>query len=165
MKILVLGDLIIDHYLTGIINRQSPEDETVSVVDVEKEEYMLGGAGNVASNLKSLEPQNNVCVSSIVSEFTARLMDGKHVDYKCCYFVKNSDHFKDYGEFPSKYELVKTRIVSTEKQLLRVDNRLKFDKMDLKLWKNICFNQIHLSDYDAIVISDYQKGIVDEYVV
>ena len=52
-NILVIGDLMIDHYLWGTTNRISPE-APVQVVDIEKETTVLGGAGNVISNLKAL---------------------------------------------------------------------------------------------------------------
>jgi len=52
-KILVLGDLMIDHYLWGSCERISPE-APVQVVDVAKETTVLGGAGNVINNLKAL---------------------------------------------------------------------------------------------------------------
>ena len=52
-RILVIGDLMIDHYLWGSCNLISPE-APVQVIDVENESYYLGGAGNVVNNLKSL---------------------------------------------------------------------------------------------------------------
>ncbi|MBF0520427.1 MAG: hypothetical protein HQK92_11970 [Nitrospirae bacterium] len=51
--ILVIGDIILDHYVWGKVERISPE-APVPVVDVEKESYLLGGAGNVANNVVSL---------------------------------------------------------------------------------------------------------------
>jgi len=62
-NILVIGDLIIDQYLWGSTNRISPE-APVQVVDVEKETTVLGGAGNVVANLKSLGA--NVSVISVI---------------------------------------------------------------------------------------------------
>ena len=52
-KILVIGDLIIDHYLWGSSNRISPE-APVPIVSINKESTMLGGAGNVLNNLNAL---------------------------------------------------------------------------------------------------------------
>jgi bifunctional ADP-heptose synthase (sugar kinase/adenylyltransferase) len=54
MKILVIGDAILDRYIWGSIKRQSPEDSSVPVVDFVDEEYRLGGCLNVAANIKAI---------------------------------------------------------------------------------------------------------------
>jgi D-beta-D-heptose 7-phosphate kinase/D-beta-D-heptose 1-phosphate adenosyltransferase len=64
-NILVIGDLIIDHYLWGSCNRISPE-APVQVVNIQKESMLLGGAGNVVNNLKSLDAK--VDIISVIGE-------------------------------------------------------------------------------------------------
>ncbi len=64
-NILVVGDLMIDHYLWGKCERISPE-APVQIVDVQKQSTVLGGAGNVINNLISLE--SNVCVLSVIGK-------------------------------------------------------------------------------------------------
>ena len=70
-KILVIGDLIIDHYLWGICNRISPE-APVQIIDVNHESTLLGGAGNVVNNLNSLGAQ--VGLISVIGECDVSLM-------------------------------------------------------------------------------------------
>ena len=62
-KILVIGDLMIDHYLWGKCERISPE-APVQIVNIDKENSVLGGAGNVINNLRALE--SNVDVLSVI---------------------------------------------------------------------------------------------------
>ena len=62
IKVLIVGDAMIDCYMWGIINRQSPE-APIPIVDIEKHEKRLGGAANVASNIKALgaTPNTMLC--------------------------------------------------------------------------------------------------------
>src|SRR3989337_1548190 len=58
--VLIIGDIIADHYIWGKVERISPE-APVPIVDVQRESYMLGGAGNVANNILSLEGKIRIC--------------------------------------------------------------------------------------------------------
>jgi D-beta-D-heptose 7-phosphate kinase/D-beta-D-heptose 1-phosphate adenosyltransferase len=161
MKILVLGDGIIDHYVYGISTRQSPEDPTIPVVDFVEEEYLLGGCLNAASNIKSLSRiKDEVYVSSIISRFTANLLKQKNIIYDEV-ILKSSSLVK-----PHTRELIKTRIIESEthKQQLRLDNRLRYHDGDLQRYKNKCFFY-NIKNFDAVVVSDYNKGLVDDSIV
>jgi rfaE bifunctional protein kinase chain/domain len=160
MKILVIGDAIIDHYVYGIVNRQSPEDPTIPVVDFVEEEYRLGGCLNVALNIRSLSQKlkDEVYVSSILSDFSGTKLKEKSIFYDAVTLAAKDK--------PHKREIVKTRICrsDTHKQFLRLDNRLKFHPSDLQRYKNKCF-YYQGKEFDAIVVSDYNKGIVDEFLI
>lgn len=159
MKILVIGDPIIDKYTTGNINRMSPEDETVPVLDVVSEKVVLGGCLNVAVNLKSLNPQNDI--------FVAAPMSGWTIDELISSDVSNAVEqvFSNFWE-PAPGELVKHRLIhkKTGKQIVRVDSNLKFDKLVIGAFKRT-FSCVSIDNFDCIVISDYEKGCVDWFVV
>lgn len=160
MKILVIGDCIIDHYVYGLVNRQSPEDVTIPVIDFIEEEYRLGGAANVAVNIKSLSKKlkDEVFISSIISDFTANMLKKKKVSYDS--IVLSSK------EKPHSAELIKTRIMHSDslKQFLRLDNRMSFRSSDIQRYKNKCF-YYNGEDFDAVVISDYNKGLINEFII
>lgn len=149
-----------DHYINGLVGRQSPEDPSIPVVDFVAEEYKLGGAGNVAANVRSLSRKlkDEVFISTIISDFTAGLLKEKKIFYDCvCLESKDRPHPR---------ELIKTRIMHSEtgKQFLRLDNRLKFDEGDLQRYKNKA-SFANGQDFDAIIVSDYNKGLVDSFVI
>lgn len=161
MKILVIGDSILDHYVYGIVKRQSPEDSSVPVVDYVEEEYRPGGCLNVASNLKSLSKRGtSVYVSSIFSDFTTLLLKEKKLFYdEKVLTVKEEKR-------PHPRELIKTRIINSEtgKQIARIDNREKFSENDLQRYKNKCYFNKFVG-FDAIVVSDYNKGLIDNILI
>jgi len=111
-KLLVIGDLIIDQYLWGSCERISPE-APVQVINVEKENTVLGGAGNVVNNLKALGA--GVDVISVIgndynSEVLKELLDDIEVDTKYLVTKKN--------RITSK----KSRIIASQQQVVRYDH-------------------------------------------
>ena len=171
MKVLVIGDGIIDHYLYGQINRQSPEDSSIPVVDVEREEYRLGGAFNVAANIRSISQPRwykkdkqssfNITLSSIFSRFTGQMLYDKLIqcDDSCLIEEDKSGILE-----PSNAELIKTRVIDqTGKQLLRIDNRKRFSDDNIAFFKEN-FGDIY-PDIDAVIVSDYKKGLINGFVL
>jgi D-beta-D-heptose 7-phosphate kinase / D-beta-D-heptose 1-phosphate adenosyltransferase len=149
-KILVVGDLMIDHYLWGSCERISPE-APVQVVKVNKESAVLGGAGNVINNLKSLGAEVDV-ISVIgeckVSEELIELLKDINVDTQ--YLITQKDRIS------SK----KSRILAAHQQVARYD-RESTDEINinsqiaiLEYFKEIIIN------YDVILVSDYGKGVL-----
>jgi D-beta-D-heptose 7-phosphate kinase/D-beta-D-heptose 1-phosphate adenosyltransferase len=148
-KILVIGDLLIDHYLWGSCERISPE-APVQVINVDRESTVLGGAGNVINNLKALGAE--VDVISVVSECKASeelkdLLKSIMVDTK--HLITQKDRVT------SK----KSRIIAANQQVMRYD-RESTDEINnksqiaiLKIFKAI------VSNYDVILLSDYGKGL------
>ncbi len=155
MKVLVIGDGITDHYLFGSINRQSPEDSSIPVVDIEREEYRLGGCLNVAANIKSLAPDFEVHVSAIIFEILRDTLKSCGVIRKACYLL------------PDPYfTLTKTRVVNlgNNKQVVRLDTGKTFDSNIIEEYM-ILFNCISFYEYDCIIVSDYMKGTITEKVI
>lgn len=158
MKILVVGDPIIDKYTYVNINRMSPEDNSIPVLDVVDEEYSLGGALNVASNLKSINKKNEIWVSAPTSLWTQERLYENNIF--CCepaMFVSGD---------PSVDELTKERITNnkTKKQIVRIDNRLNFQQNVVDRFKK-ALSHVVVDNFDCIVISDYAKGCVGWFVV
>lgn len=130
-------------------------------MDFVDQEYRLGGALNVAANIKSLSKRGNeIFVSSIMSEYTANLLKDKKISYDEI-VLKTKEEKK-----PHERELIKTRIINsqTAKQLIRLDNREKFSEADLQRYKNKCY-YYNFVEFDAIVVSDYNKGLIEESMI
>ena len=150
-KILVVGDLMIDHYLWGSANRISPE-APVQVVDVQKETTVLGGAGNVVNNLVSLGA--DVMVISVVgedavsAELTQMLEDIKVRHYLIC----------DENRKTTK----KSRIIASAQQIIRYDQESKED-ISAQSEALITMGLLKIIDqFDVILVSDYGKGVITD---
>ena len=149
-KILVIGDLMIDHYLWGSCDRISPE-APVQVINIDSESIVLGGAGNVISNLKALGSQVDV-ISVIgeckVSEELKELLSDIKVGTK--YLICQND----------RVTTKKSRIIAAHQQVIRYD----FENIDeinnesqltiIKYFKSI------INNYDIVLLSDYGKGLM-----
>ncbi|EAI8629888.1 D-glycero-beta-D-manno-heptose-7-phosphate kinase [Campylobacter lari] len=145
-KILVVGDFMVDHYIWCDCTRISPE-APVMVMKSQKEDKRLGGAGNVYANLKSLGAE--VFALGLVGDDES----GK--------FLKENLNAKLLVEKDRKTPL-KSRVLSHSQQVLRLDDENDFDtKLEdeiIQEYKTIA------KDYDAIVLSDYAKGILTSKV-
>lgn len=147
-KILVIGDLMIDHYVWGSCDRISPE-APVQVVLKQKESKRLGGCGNVVSNLLSLGA--DVGVISVVGDDVSgdeilNLLEKRG--------AKAELIIKEKGRKSS----VKSRIMVAHQQVLRIDNE---SASDVKCADEILreFAKI-LREYDTVLLSDYGKGVL-----
>ena len=149
-KILVIGDLIIDHYLWGSCERISPE-APVQIVNVDQDSTVLGGAGNVISNLKALGA--DVDVISVVGEcpisYELKLLF-KEIKVETKYLITQKDRIT------SK----KSRIIAANQQVVRYDHEStnEISKFSIKSVLAL-FNSI-VMNYDAILLSDYGKGVL-----
>ncbi|MCV3388070.1 D-glycero-beta-D-manno-heptose-7-phosphate kinase [Campylobacter sp. IFREMER_LSEM_CL2256] len=145
-KILVVGDFMVDHYIWCDCTRISPE-APVMVMKSQKEDKRLGGAGNVYANLKSLGTE--VFALGLVG------------DDESGRFLKENLNAKLLVEKDRKTPL-KSRVLSHSQQVLRLDDENDFDtKLEdeiIQEYKKIA------KDYDAIILSDYAKGILTSKV-
>lgn len=149
-NILVLGDLMIDHYLWGSCKRISPE-APVQVINVSNESSRLGGAGNVVNNLKVLGA--NVDVISVIGECNVSkdlkdLLINSRLDVN--FLITQKDRIT------SK----KSRIIAEKQQVVRFDLE-STDEIDNNSQRAILkkFKQI-IGNYDLILLSDYGKGVL-----
>lgn len=158
-RVLVVGDLMVDKYIIGEVNRISPE-APVQVVDVVDQEHFPGGAGNVVRNLRALDAK--VSVLSVVGddkygEWLIDEFDGMELEEVVL--------FRD----SLRPTTLKERIMVNHQQILRIDREarmpigLNYESMIVDFLKK----DLDSSDksYDAIFISDYAKGVVTERIV
>ncbi len=149
-KLLVIGDLMIDHYLWGSCERISPE-APVQVVNVKSESTVLGGAGNVINNLNALGAQVDV-ISVIggceISDELKALLTNIKVNTQ--YLITQRDRIT------SK----KSRIIASQQQVVRYD-RESTDEISGESQKSILdtFRRI-IVGYDGVLLSDYGKGVL-----
>ena len=149
-KILVVGDLMIDHYLWGSCERISPE-APVQVINVDNESTVLGGSGNVINNLKALGAQVDV-ISVIggceISDELKDLLNDINVNSE--YLITQKDRIT------SK----KSRIIAAQQQVVRYD-RESTDEINTESQTKILntFKKI-IANYDAVLLSDYGKGVL-----
>ncbi|CAA6808612.1 MAG: ADP-heptose synthase (EC / D-glycero-beta-D-manno-heptose 7-phosphate kinase [uncultured Sulfurovum sp.] len=149
-NILVVGDLMIDHYLWGKCERISPE-APVQVVAVEKETAVLGGAGNVINNLSALGAK--VSVLSVIGDDTnAQELKSMLDDIE----VNTYNLVVQEGRNTSK----KSRIIASQQQVVRYDKESTDDianASELKIIENFKNN---ISSCDMVILSDYGKGVL-----
>ena len=149
-KLLVIGDLMIDHYLWGSCERISPE-APVQVVNVNSESSVLGGAGNVINNLRALGTQVDVISvvggCEISDELKALLTN---INVSTQYLITQKDRIT------SK----KSRIIAAQQQVVRYD-RESSDEIGAESQKSILdtFTNI-IANYNGVLLSDYGKGVL-----
>ncbi len=151
-NILVVGDLMIDHYLWGSCERISPE-APVQVVDIAKETTVLGGAGNVINNLVSLGADVSVC--SVIGN------DENGVELKLMLEnigVNNKNIITQDGRKTSK----KSRVIASSQQVIRYDKESKENIDNASVSKILDSLVGNISKYDAVILSDYGKGVLRE---
>ena len=157
LEVLVVGDVMLDRYLNGQVTRISPE-APVPIVHLQQEEIRLGGAANVALNLKALGASVHLC--SIVGKDTHGTL---LLDLLPKHELSNSNLIQS----TERQTTVKTRVLSGSQQLLRVDREDTHDLVEteeVNLLENVTKL---LSKYKikAIILQDYNKGILTEKVI
>lgn len=147
----MIGDVILDRYLWGSATRVSPE-APVLVVDVDREELRLGGAANVAQNVGALGATPvliGVAGSDAPAQLLKRELHARAVD-------------ADFGivSDPDRRTTLKTRIIAHHQQVLRADEETRealAPEVVEEVWSRV---ERALPDADAVLISDYGKGVV-----
>jgi len=151
-KILVIGDLMIDHYLWGSCDRISPE-APVQIVDVVKETVVLGGAGNTINNLKSLGAK--VSVAGVIGNDENGLELKKMLEL---IDVESRSLIVEASRKTSK----KSRIIATGQQVIRYDNESKNSIDSISVEKILSSLADIISSYEIVVLSDYGKGVLTD---
>jgi D-beta-D-heptose 7-phosphate kinase/D-beta-D-heptose 1-phosphate adenosyltransferase len=152
LRLLVVGEIILDEFIWGKVSRISPE-APVPVVEVVKESYNAGGAANVARNLR--EFAGRVHLLGLIGEgHDADVLRG---------LLAAADIQLDAVQSDPAYQTIrKTRIIARTQQVVRVDRE-----------RRTCFNDAQraraleqfgalLPQLDAIVLEDYDKGLLDQ---
>jgi len=154
-RILVIGDIMLDHYVWGKTSRLSPE-APVPLINIEKESFKAGGAANVAINLKE------VGVNTSLIGAIGRDDAGNHV----AEMLREAGVNCDYRfTFPHLETITKIRILAQNQHLCRLDREQAAAKyaLESKLIDTYLDEKIEL--LDAIVLSDHGKGILEDPVI
>lgn len=149
-KVLVIGDLILDEFIWGKVERISPE-APVPVVVVSSESFMPGGASNVANNIASLGGNSVVC--GVIGEDKGGHILAEELKKKA---VDVSGIVID-GQRPTT---VKSRIIAHHQQVVRVDREKMASIDDNLLEQIVSFIRRMIDKVDALVIEDYGKGVI-----
>ena len=151
-RVLVLGDVMLDHFIWGSVNRISPE-APVPVVEFERENFMPGGAANVARNLTAFAAHTEllgVCGNDPAGQQLHALLAETRVDCR------------GLLPLPNRLTTQKTRIIAQRQQVARVDRETRAD-LDTTARKALLKVLEHrLPDADALIIGDYGKGVVTQ---
>ena len=156
-KIMIVGDMMLDIYMNGKVERISPE-APVPIVSVTKTFSRLGGAANVAQNLKALGAEPILC--SIIGE------DEKSNDLIS---LMHEHQMNTSGIMRSSERITttKVRIIGNNAQMLRVDTEDTFDLTEKEhdLLMNQITKIINNEDIDGIILQDYNKGVLTERLI
>jgi D-beta-D-heptose 7-phosphate kinase/D-beta-D-heptose 1-phosphate adenosyltransferase len=154
-KILVIGDLILDRYIWGKVNRISPE-APVPVVEVTDENFLLGGASNVANNIVALGGRATivgVAGNDIAGGIMMKMLEERGIQYGGVFWSS------------TRPTATKTRIIAHNQQVVRFDRENK-DKVDGKVLKGLIeYIRNATPNHDAVIISDYKKGVISSELV
>jgi rfaE bifunctional protein kinase chain/domain len=156
LRILVIGDVMLDAYVMGKVNRISPE-APVPIVSLENEDARIGGAGNVALNLLALGANPIIC--GVIGEDTSG-------DKLLNLFEKNGISTDGLVKSMARKTTVKTRVISNKQQLLRIDSESTFPLLESEEIKlNNTIQNIINQGVDGIIFEDYNKGVLTDSVI
>jgi len=151
-RILVAGDLMIDEYLWGEVERISPE-APVQVVSVARDTATLGGAGNVVNNLVALGAK--VSVASVIGA-------GDNAALLLKLFTDLGVDTEGLVQDPNRPTTKKTRILAGHQHVLRIDRETKREISDDYVHRLASFVNKRIDDFDVVLLSDYGKGLFTE---
>lgn len=154
-NILVVGDLILDEYIIGKVERISPE-APVPIVWADKRSYVCGGSANVAGNIRSLGA--SVCLAGVVGQDeNSKILLAELKKMK----ISTAAVFSD----PKRHTTLKTRVLAAHQQIVRIDWE-HTHALPAKLNDKIAaFVRKNIDQFDAIIIEDYGKGVVNMHLL
>lgn len=152
LKILVIGDLILDEFIWGNVRRISPE-APVPVVEVTRESLRLGGSANVVNNLNALGCKSALCGivgNDLNGERLKNLLEEMGVD--CTGIIQKNN----------RPTAIKTRVIAQHQQVVRFDKERVLAVSELTRGKITGYIKSILNSIDAVIISDYGKGVISK---
>ncbi len=153
-RILVIGDVIVDQFIWGSVSRISPE-APVPVVNVTREELLLGGSANVLRNIVSLGGCCALCGiigNDAMGEELLALMDKVNAPVEG--LVRSS-----------RPTTLKTRVVAQGQQVVRYDRETTGQPPSVILERMQSYLDEHLHEFDAVIVSDYAKGVINHVLM
>ncbi len=156
-RLLVVGDIILDQYIYGTVNRISPEAPVPVILQKGRPVYVPGGSANVANNLSSLGAKA-VLVGFIGMDAEAKSLNRELKKRK----IGVSGIFVDRKRPTS----LKTRIIAQHQQVVRLDRELSLRSQDPAMLQRLRkFLKSNIKKFDAVIISDYGKGLITPEVI
>jgi len=155
MKLLVVGDIMLDEFIWGRVRRISPE-APVPVVEVDRETSYPGGAANVARNLRGFSGAVHLLGligTDIHATQLKTLLAGEGIQLDCLV------------EDPAYQTIVKTRIIARNQQVVRVDREKKIGFTHLQTAQALEQLGNLIEQIDGVIIEDYAKGLLDQDLV
>ncbi len=154
-KILVIGDIMLDEYLWGNVERISPE-APVPLVDIERESVSPGGAANVAANILSLG--GDPILIGVV---------GNDIDGERLREVLSDMDIDDSGIFTisGRPTTRKTRVIAEDQHLVRFDREERTDVGEETRREILSFMMERRKEFEAILIEDYDKGLLNKEII
>jgi rfaE bifunctional protein kinase chain/domain len=154
-RIAVIGDVMLDKYVYGTISRISPE-APVPVVEIEKTEYKLGGAANVANNIKALDAEP-VLIGVIGNDYDSKYF----LEVMKSLNLITNGIFKESGRPTTS----KTRVIAHSQHVLRVDSEVKYDISEQTELKIYNFYKKNIKQFEAVIFQDYNKGVLKKELI
>lgn len=152
LRVLVIGDVMLDQYLMGRVSRISPE-APVPVVDVQSEKFFPGGASNVARNLRSLSARVSVLGiigADHVGRILAKTLEEQGIE--TCGLLKDSE----------RPTTLKTRVIAQHQQVVRFDRESRIPISASLGRKAIDYARRMIPRADAVLFEDYGKGLIQQ---
>ncbi len=151
INVLVIGDIIVDHFIWGTVSRISPE-APVPVVNVTSENLLLGGSSNVLNNLYSLGARAAIC------GVIGRDYMGEHL---LSLLSELDSPLTGVIETTDRPTTQKTRIIAQSQQVVRFDRENTRALGRETLGKLRSFIDAELDKFDVVIVSDYSKGVIN----
>jgi rfaE bifunctional protein kinase chain/domain len=151
LNILVIGDVMLDRFIWGDVERISPE-APVPVVRVVSETATLGGAANVLNNIISLGAKGLLC-GVIGDDIFSRTITS--------IFKEKDISLKGIIQEKDRPTIVKTRVIGQKQQIVRVDREEVKPLKPKTINRLLEFVEQNISDFDAVILSDYGKGVIN----
>lgn len=155
LRVLVIGDLMLDRYVWGRVTRISPE-APVPVVDVERVESRPGGAANVALNVAAMGAQVAVC---------GVIGDDDHGRTLLRHLQKDGFDTSLVRSLPDRITTEKTRVIGNQQQVLRVDHEVRSQIPDAFAKELAAAIVPQVADFDAVIFEDYDKGLLSPALI
>jgi len=152
LKVLIIGDVMVDSYMWGRVNRISPE-APVPVVAIHHKENRLGGAANVALNVQALGATPVLCSVIGVDEKGSLFMD-----------LMKEQKLSSKGILKSRGRIttVKTRVISSNHQMLRVDEEIdeNISEQETRQFLHVITYLLKKEKINIVIFEDYDKGLI-----
>jgi rfaE bifunctional protein kinase chain/domain len=152
LKVIVVGDVMVDNYIIGRADRLSPE-APVPVVNESKFESRLGGAGNVALNLKALGANAVLCSAIGVGKEGDHLVELLNAQDLSSLAIHRSE---------KRSTTTKTRVIANGAQIVRIDHEIADDMDTLDSFLLQQHFEREVEDADVVILQDYNKGVLHQ---